>query len=44
MHFTVDATDENAAEFLKCIERAIGRQLAGINVKKVARSSKGRRN
>ena len=32
MRFKVDATDENAKRFVECIEKLIGRRLAGIEV------------
>ena len=32
MRFTVDASDENAARFIACIETVIGRRVTGIVV------------
>lgn len=32
MRFTVDASDENAARFIACIENFIGRRVTGIVV------------
>ena len=32
MRFTVDASDENAAKFIACIETVIGRRVTGIVV------------
>lgn len=32
LHFTVDATDENAAKFVALIEGLIGKKLKGIDV------------
>lgn len=34
MRFTVDANDENARQFVECIERFISRRLTGVEVEK----------
>lgn len=35
MRFTVDASDENARNFVECIERCISRRLTGMEAEHV---------
>lgn len=35
MRFAVEASDENAAKFIECIERVFNRRLTGVDPRKI---------